>query len=52
MDIGLKRRFINSCDRIIEKVGLVDHSVGGGYLAAAHHTGSKYGGALELRPHH
>src|SRR5216683_1349954 len=51
MDIGLKRRFINPCDRIVEKVGLVDHTIGGGYLAAARDTGSKYSGALELRPH-
>ena len=51
MDIGLKRRFINPCDWIIEKVGLVDHAIGGGYLAAARYTGSEYGGAFELRPH-
>jgi hypothetical protein len=51
MDIGLERRFTNPRDRIIVKVGLVDHAIGGGYLAAARHTGSKYGGALELRPH-
>src|SRR6266851_4049343 len=51
MDIGLERRFINPRDRIIVKVGLVDHAVGGGYFAAARHAGSKYGGALELRAH-
>src|SRR5438309_450578 len=61
MDISLKRRLINPSDRIIEEVnpsdriieevGRVDPAVGGGDLATAHHTGSKHGGTLELRPH-
>src|SRR5467141_3572908 len=51
MDIGLERRLINPRDRIVVKVGLVDHAFGGGYFAAARHAGSKYGGTLELRPH-
>jgi hypothetical protein len=51
MDIGLERRFVNPRDRVIVEVGLVYHAVGGGYFSAARHTGSKYGGALELRPH-
>src|ERR1700730_4151773 len=48
MDIGLKRRFVDACDWIIEEVGLIDYAIGRCNLTAARDARAEHGGALEL----